>query len=78
MIAMIGYAGLYNNINNIRERPRTSDIGRVAATMLPRSIPPLNKEQWKFIEERLDKPASPETQKRLQEAVENAKKIKRE
>jgi hypothetical protein len=46
--------------------------------MLPRSIPPLNKEQWKFIEERLDKPASPKMQKRLQEAIENAKRIKRE
>jgi hypothetical protein len=46
--------------------------------MLPRPIPSLSKEQWKFVEERLDKPASPEMQKRLLEAVENAKRIKRE
>ncbi|MCX6660091.1 MAG: hypothetical protein NTX81_06910 [Candidatus Bathyarchaeota archaeon] len=46
--------------------------------MLPRSIPSLSREQWKFIEDRLDKPASPEMQKRLQEAIENAKRIKRE
>jgi len=46
--------------------------------MLPRSIPSLSEEQWKFIEQRLDKPAPPEMQQRLQEAIKNAKRIKSE
>ncbi len=46
--------------------------------MLPKPIQLLNKKQWKFIEERLDKPSSPEMQRRLKEAIKNSKKIKTE
>jgi len=44
--------------------------------MLPRPIPSLNEEQWAFIVRRLSKPAPESAQKRLRDAVENAKKIR--
>jgi hypothetical protein len=46
--------------------------------MLPKPVPVLTKKQWEFIAQRLDKPAPENMQKRLQRAIENAKKIKEE
>ena len=47
-------------------------------TVLPKPIPPLTEEQWEFIAKRLEQPAPEAMQKRLREAIENAKNIKRE
>jgi hypothetical protein len=46
--------------------------------MLPKPVPLLTDQQWEFVAQRLDKPAPEHMQKRLQQAIENAKKIKRE
>lgn len=43
--------------------------------MLSKPIPELRDEQWKFLEERLDKPAPEHMQKRLRHAIENTKKM---
>lgn len=46
--------------------------------MLPKPVPLLTEKQWEFIAQRLDKPAPKHMQKRLKQAIKNAKKIKRE
>ncbi len=46
--------------------------------MLPKPVPLLTEKQWEFVAQRLDKPAPEHMQKRLEQAIENAKKIKRE
>ena len=46
--------------------------------MLPKPVPLLTDLQWEFVAQRLDKPAPEHMQKRLQQAIEYAKKIKRE
>ena len=43
--------------------------------MLPKPIPALTEKQWAFIEDRLEKPIPEAVQRRLQESLENAKKI---
>ncbi len=44
--------------------------------MLPKPIPTLTEKQWEFIAQRLDKPASPQMQARLKQAIVDAKRIK--
>jgi uncharacterized protein (DUF1778 family) len=46
--------------------------------MLPKPVPLLTEKQWEFVAQRLDKPAPEHMQERLEQAIENAKKIKRE
>jgi len=46
--------------------------------MLPKPVPLLTEKQWEFVAQRLDKPAPEHMKKRLEQAIENAKKIKRE
>lgn len=46
--------------------------------MLPKPVPALTEKQWEIIAQRLEKPAPESTRKRLNEAVENSKNIKRE
>ena len=51
---------------------------RVVKSVLPKPIPTLTDEQWQFIAQRLDKPASPQMQARLKQAIADAKRIKEE
>ena len=46
--------------------------------MLPKPIPVLTDEQWNFMAQRLDKPAPPEMQEELKQAVDIAKRIREE
>jgi hypothetical protein len=46
--------------------------------MLPKPVPLLTERQWEFVAQRLEKPAPEPMQERLAQAIENAKKIKRE
>jgi hypothetical protein len=46
--------------------------------MLPKPIPALTEEQWKFVADRLEKPAPTEMQTILKRAIEDAKNIKQE
>lgn len=46
--------------------------------MLPKPVPLLTEKQWEFVAQRLEKPAPEPMQERLTQAIENAKKIKRE
>jgi hypothetical protein len=46
--------------------------------MLPKPVPALTEKQWAVIAQRLEEPAPQSMRKRLKEAVENSKNIKRE
>jgi len=46
--------------------------------MLPKPVPALTEEQWNFVAQLIDKPASEDMTERLRQAIENASKLRHE